>query len=209
MTDSQLSYAAFIDKLASSDPTPGGGGASALVGAVGVALGHMVGSLTVGKPKYAQYEEELHQLMEQAKLLQSRLLSLIQADAEVFAPLAAAYGLPKATPEQQQYKAEVMAKALKEAAAVPLSIMEACAEAIKLHERFAACGSALVISDVGCGVICCKSALQAASLNVFINTKAMADREYAAALDKKAQELLDTYLPLADTIFRTVEGRCR
>ena len=74
---------------------------------------------------------------------------------------------------------------------------------------FAACGSALVISDVGCGVICCKSALQAASLNVFINTKAMADREYAAALDKKAQELLDTYLPLADTIFRNVEGRCR
>lgn len=209
MTEPQLSYAGFINKLASSDPTPGGGGASALVGAIGMALGHMVGSLTVGKPKYAQYEEELQQLMERARLLQESLLRLIQADAEAFAPLAAAYGLPKDTPEQQQHKAEVMAKVLKEAAAVPLAIMEACGEAIALHERFAACGSKLVISDVGCGVICCKAALQAASLNVFINTKAMADREYAAAVEEKAQLLLDTYLPLADQVFQTVEGRCR
>ena len=209
MTEPQLSYAGFINKLASSDPTPGGGGASALVGAIGMALGHMVGSLTVGKPKYAQYEEELQQLMERARLLQESLLRLIQADAEAFAPLAAAYGLPKDMPEQQQHKAEVMAKVLKEAAAVPLAIMEACGEAIALHERFAACGSKLVISDVGCGVICCKAALQAASLNVFINTKAMADREYAAAVEEKAQLLLDTYLPLADQVFQTVEGRCR
>ena len=209
MIEPQLSYAGFINKLASSDPTPGGGGASALVGAIGMALGHMVGSLTVGKPKYAQYEEELQQLMERARLLQESLLRLIQADAEAFAPLAAAYGLPKDTPEQQQHKAEVMAKVLKEAAAVPLAIMEACGEAIALHERFAACGSKLVISDVGCGVICCKAALQAASLNVFINTKAMADREYAAAVEEKAQLLLDTYLPLADQVFQTVEGRCR
>ena len=209
MTEPQLSYTGFINKLASSDPTPGGGGASALVGAIGMALGHTVGSLTVGKPKYAQYEEELQQLMDRASLLQDSLLRLIQADADAFAPLAAAYGLPKDTPEQQQHKAEVMAKVLKEAAAVPLAIMEACGEAIALHERFAACGSKLVISDVGCGVICCKAALQAASLNVFINTKAMADREYAAAVEEKAQLLLDTYLPLADQVFRTVEGRCR
>ena len=211
MIEPQLSYAGFINKLASSDPTPGGGGASALVGAIGMALGHMVGSLTVGKPKYAQYEEELQQLMERARLLQESLLRLIQADAEAFAPLAAAYGLPKDTPEQQQHKAEVMAKVLKEAAAVPLAIMEACGEAIALHERFAACGSKLVISDVGCGVICCKAALQAASLNVFINTKAMADREYAAAVEEKAHYtyIYYTYLPLADQVFQTVEGRCR
>lgn len=209
MTETQISYAAFIDKLASSAPTPGGGGASALVGAVGVALGHMVGSLTVGKPKYAQYEEELQKLMADAQHLQAKLLELIDADAAAFAPLAAAYGLPKETPEQQQHKAEVMAKVLKDAAAVPLAIMEACAAAIRLHERFAACGSALVISDVGCGVICCKAALQAASLNVFINTKAMADREYAAALEKQAQDMLDACLPLADAVFQTVEGRCR
>ncbi|MBQ6807622.1 MAG: cyclodeaminase/cyclohydrolase family protein [Firmicutes bacterium] len=209
MTEAQVSYAAFVDKLASSAPTPGGGGASALVGAVGVALGHMVGSLTVGKPKYAQYEEELHRLMADAQRLQAQLLELIDADAAAFAPLAAAYGLPKNTPEEQQHKAEVMAQVLKDAAAVPLAIMQACAEAIRLHERFAACGSALVISDVGCGVICCKAALQAASLNVFINTKAMADREYAAALEKEAQALLDASLPLADEIFRNVEGRFR
>lgn len=209
MTESQLSYSGFIEKLASSAPTPGGGGASALVGAVGMALGHMVGSLTVGKPKYAQYEEELHQLMAQAQTLQGQLLALIDADAAAFAPLAAAYGLPKETPEQQQHKAQVMAQVLKDAAAVPLAIMEACCQAILLHERFAACGSALVISDVGCGVICCKAALQAASLNVFINTKAMADRDDATRIEAQAQAMLDEYLPLADQIFQTVEGRCR
>ena len=209
MTEKPEGYRGFIEALASSAPTPGGGGAAALVGAVGVALGHMVGSLTLGKPKYAQYEAELTQLMAQAEALQERLLAGIEKDAAAFQPLAAAYGLPKDTEEQRQHKAAVMARVLREAADVPLDMMQACVEAIRLMERFAVCGSALVISDVGCGAICCKAALQAASLNVFINTKVMADREEAARLDREAHDLLDEGLPLADRVFAQVEGRCR
>ena len=98
----------FLESLASKAPVPGGGGAAALVGAAGVALGNMVGSLTVGKKKYAAVEADILALNARAKVLRRRLEALVQADAEAFAPLAAAYGLPKETPEQQAHKAAVL-----------------------------------------------------------------------------------------------------
>ena len=101
-----------MESLASKAPAPGGGGAAALVGAVGVALGNMVGSLTVGKKKYAAVEADLRALNARAEVLRRRLEALVQADAEAFLPLAAAYGLPKETPEQQAHKAAVLEQAL-------------------------------------------------------------------------------------------------
>ena len=112
---------------------PGGGGASALVGAVGTALGAMVGNLTLGKKKYADVQEDIKQLLIKAEGLQNDMLELINKDALAFEPLSKAYGLPKDTPEQQQYKAEVMENALKAASSVPYEIMEKCMEAIDLH----------------------------------------------------------------------------
>ena len=102
----------FLESLASKAPVPGGGGAAALVGAAGVALGNMVGSLTVGKKKYAAVEADLRTLNARAEVLRRRLEALVQADAEAFLPLAAAYGLPKETPEQQAHKAAVLEQAL-------------------------------------------------------------------------------------------------
>jgi formiminotetrahydrofolate cyclodeaminase len=197
----------FVEVLASKSPVPGGGGAAALVGAIGTALGNMVGSLTVGKPKHAGVEAEVLALKAKADELQKRFLALIGEDARVFEPLSHAYGLPKDTEEQQEHKAAVMEKCLRECCAVPLHIMEACAEAIDLHERFAAVGTAIAISDVGCGVICCKAALQAASLNVFINTKSMVDRGYAEEINARANTLLETFCLKADAIFADVAGR--
>jgi formiminotetrahydrofolate cyclodeaminase len=197
----------FIGLLASKAPVPGGGGASALVGALGMALGTMVGSLTVGKPKYAGVEADISELMAKASALQQDFIALVAADAEVFEPLSRAYGLPRGTGEQAAHKAAVMEKCLRECCAVPLKIMERCCEAIDLHEQFAAKGSAIVISDAGCGVIICKAALQAASINVFINTESMADRAYAENINRKARALLDAYKDKADQIFLGVEGR--
>ena len=94
----------------------------------------------------------------------------------------------KLTEEQKAEKARVMEAALDIACSVPMTIMEKCCEAIQLHKEFAAKGSALAISDVGCGVVCCKAALMGASLNVFINTKSMANREKAEALKQKKIE---------------------
>ena len=110
----------FLAELASKAPTPGGGGTAALVGAAGVALGNMVGCLTVGKKKYAAVEADILTLNERAGALRAELEALVQADAEAFAPLAAAYGLPKDTPEQAAHKAAVLETALDAACAVPL-----------------------------------------------------------------------------------------
>ena len=143
----QLSCEDFLSRLASKAPAPGGGGASALVGAAGVALGNMVGNLTTGKKKYAAVEEEILALNARAETLRKRLEALVQADADAFTPLAAAYGLPRETPEQQARKAAVLAEALDGACAVPLDIMDACCEGIRLAADYAEKGSVLAVSD--------------------------------------------------------------
>ena len=195
----------FLERLASKAPAPGGGGAAALVGAAGVALGNMVGSLTVGKKKYAAVEADLRALNARAEALRRRLEALVQADAEAFLPLAAAYGLPKETPEQQAHKAAVLEQALDGACAVPLEIMEACCEGIALAQEYAAKGSALAV----CAALFCKAALQASGLNVSINTKLMADRAHAEALNAKADALLAQYVPLADTLYEKMATQLR
>lgn len=205
--DKQL--AVFIEELASKASVPGGGGASALVGAVGMALGNMVGSLTVGKKKYAEVEQDIIALQAKASTLQEELLALIDRDAELFEPLSQAYGLPKDTEEQRAEKARVMEAALQAASEPPLAIMRACCAAIKLHQEFAAKGSVIAISDVGVGVVFCKAALQGASLNVFINTKAMTDRTYADQLNAAAEAMLTEYGQLADEIYSSVTGRLK
>ena len=199
----------FVDVLASNAPVPGGGGASALVGAIGMALGNMVGSLTVGKKKYADVEADIIALKEKATALQADFLRLVDADAEAFEPLSKAYGMPKETEEQKAEKARVMAIVLKDACAVPMEIMEKCCEAIDVIEEFAAKGSALAISDAGVGVVFCKAALLGASLNVYINTKSMADKEYAASLNEKADKMIADYSKKADEIFAAVNARLR
>ena len=205
----EKSCSQFLAELASKAPTPGGGGTAALVGAAGVALGNMGGCLTTGKKKYAAVEADIQALNVQAETLRAELETLVQADAEAFAPLAAAYGLPKDTPEQAAHKAAVLERALDAACGVPLRIMEKCAEGIALVEQYAAKGSVLAVSDAGCATALCKAALQAASLNVFINTKLMADRTRAAGLDAQADTLLEEYVPRADAVFDSVTQKLR
>ena len=197
----------FVDVLASKAPVPGGGGASALVGALGMALGNMVGSLTVGKKKYADVQDDIIALKAKADKLQMELLELIDKDAESFEPLSKAYGLPKNTEEEKAEKARVMEICLKDACAVPMEIMEKVCESIDLLEEFAAKGTAIAISDVGVGVACCRAALNGASLNVFINTKSMKDRAYAEEINAKANKMIDDYTAKADAIFADVKGR--
>ena len=209
MNFSDKSCKEFVEVLSTKAPVPGGGGASALVGAVGTALGSMVASLTVGKKKYADVEAEMYQLKEKAVELQEELLHLVERDAEVFEPLSKAYALPKETEEEKEKKAKIMEVALKDACSVPLEIMEKCCEAIDLLEVFGEKGSVMAISDAGVGAICCKAALQGASLNVYINTKSMTDRQYAESLNQKCDDMLAEYTIKADKIFESVCGRLK
>lgn len=204
-----LSCEAFLSELSGKSPAPGGGGASALVGAVGVALGNMVGSLTVGKKKYAAVEPEILALNARAEALRKKLEKLVQADADAFLPLSAAYGLPKETPEQAAHKAEVLEQALNGACAVPLEIMSACGEGITLAQEYAEKGSVLAVSDAGCAALFCKAALQAAGLNVLINTKLMQDTAHAAALNARADAMLAEFVPQADQLYNKLSHQLR
>lgn len=192
----------FVEVLASSAPVPGGGGAAALVGAIGTALGNMVGSLTVGKKKYADVEAEIIALKAKCDALQTELLDQVPADAVGFEPLAKAYGIPKDNPDRDRILEEATIVACK----VPMHIMELCCEAIEAIRVFAAKGSRLAVSDAGCGAVCCKAALQSASLNVFINTKSLKNRELAEEMNAKANGMLDKYCAMADEIFAGVRA---
>ena len=193
----------FLAELASSAPTPGGGGAAALCGALGIALGNMVGSLTLGKKKYADVQEDIAALNSRAEALRADFVALIDADAEAFAPLSKAYGIPKDDPA----RAEIMEAALKRAAEPPLEIMRKCAEALDVIADYAAKGSALAISDAGCAAALAIAAMKAAALNVRINTKSMADREAADKMNAEAAGLYEKYEKEAEEIYQNVYGR--
>jgi formiminotetrahydrofolate cyclodeaminase len=195
----------FVKVLASKEPVPGGGGASALVGAVGAALGNMVGSLTVGKKKYAAVEARIKELQKEADAAQAALLDLVHKDAEAFEPLSKAYGLPKDTPEQPAEKDRVMAGALKTACGVPLEIMRQAAKGVDLCAEFAEKGSRLALSDAGVGAAFCGAAIRGASLNVFINTKSMKDRAAADKFNAEANDLINKAAKKADEVFAKVK----
>lgn len=194
----------FLDRLASSAPVPGGGGAAALVGALGTALGQMTGALTIGKKKYAEFEPELKSLQIELQQLRQELSELIEKDAQAFEPLAEAYRLPKDTEAERLHKEAVMEEALYKASLTPLRIMEKCSRSIEILEVLAIKGSRLAISDAASGASFCGAALQAAALNIYINTQAMADRISAQELNKQAEVLLNEYGPRTEAIYSQI-----
>lgn len=188
MTDKMMdkSCTEFAAELAGKVSVPGGGGAAAYVGALGVALCSMVGNFTTGKKKYAEYEEDVQRMLAEGEKVRARLLELVEEDAAAFYPLSQAYGIPKEDPTRD----EVLEKCTKDALAGPLEMMRQIAKAIELLEEMNVKGSRMLISDVGCGAVCAAAAMRAASMNVFINTKGLKDRDYAAKVEAEADELL-------------------
>ena len=200
----QKSCVDFIEVLASKAAVPGGGGAAALAGAIGMALGSMVCNLTTGKKKYAQYEEAIQEILDKAAKLEEELLSMIDKDAEGFYPLSKAYGLPTSTEEEKQYKTETMEKCLKVACEVPMDIVRLCFDSIKLHEELVDKGSKLAMSDVGCGVQCLRAAILSGQLNVIINVNSMKDREYAEKIEKECNQLVQEGVKICDEVYQKV-----
>ena len=180
----------FLEGLASDAPVPGGGGACGLVGATAAALGSMVLSLTTGKKKYESVQPEIDELIQKMAKQRIRLLNAIDRDAEAFRPLSEAYGMPRETPEEIERRDAVMARALKDAATAPLDMMELLLETASLLSRISEIGSMLAISDAGVGLSFCRSALYGASLNVYINTKLMKDRQLADQMNGRVEEIL-------------------
>lgn len=194
----------FLEVLASKAPVPGGGGAAAMGGAIGMALSNMVGNLTVGKKKFADVEDEVKELLEKGYAIIEELKVLVEKDAEVFEPLSKAYGLPKDTPEQVKFKEETMEKCSKDACSVPMEIMRKSYEGIKIHQRMGQIGTKIAISDVGCGVAFLKAALVSGSLNVIINLGAIKDAEYVQAVTEEMDRLVEEGSKIADETLQLV-----
>ena len=199
----------FIEAAASKEPVPGGGSVAALVGALGTSLGHMVGALTVGKKKYADVEDEMMELMKEARELQRELLDLVQSDIDMFEPLSKLYSMKAETDEEIAERDRMMEEALEQASAVPLEIMNKCGRAIELSVAFAKRGSRIAVSDAGSSAILCKGALQAASLNVYINTKMMQNRARAEELNEICAIRMMKYTSLADEVFECVSNQLK
>ena len=193
----------FLEELSSKAPVPGGGGASAAVGAFGAALGMMVANLTVGKKKYAAVEEEILADLEELGKLRDRLVALTDRDAQAFEPLSKAYAIPKDDPNREA----VMEQCLRDAAATPMEILRLSCQAIDLHREMLDKGSVMMLSDVGTGVVFCQSALQGAALNVRVNTKSMTDRAFAQAMDEEVDALVEKYSVIARQVYDAVMGR--
>lgn len=199
----------FLDVLSSKEPVPGGGGASALAGALGNALGQMVANLTIGKKKYALVEDEIKELAERMKEIQGQFTALADQDAKVFAPLAKCYSLPSGTEEEKAYKAEVMEARLLDASLVPMEIMEKASEMLEIMDILADKGSRMAVSDVGVGVQFIRTALLGAVMNVYINTKSMKNREKAEEMNEKAERLIKEGTEAADRIYQKVLEQLR
>ena len=199
----------FLEDLSSSRPVPGGGGASATVGAFASALGMMVANLTVGKKKYADVEEEIKEAREQLEKLRDELVALTDRDAEAFEPLSKAYGLPKETQEQKEEKERILEQALYEASIVPMDIMETVLKVMHLLKVMGEKGSKIAVSDVGVGILFAQAALEGASLNVFINTNLMKNRKRAEELNQKTDAMIQEGRELKETIYAGVLAKIR
>ena len=196
----------FVAELSSAAPVPGGGGASALAGALGAALGSMAANLTIGKKKYLEVEPLMIQSANNLKRIAEQMEDLIAEDAEAFEPLSRAYGLPKATEEEKQYKEEVLQKALYEAAQPPLKMITLALEALVILEMLSEKASRLVVSDVGCGAAMARAAIEGAALNVYINAKMIHDEKTAKDLFDNTKSMVEKGTALAGKIYQEVEA---
>ena len=201
----QLSCNDFAQTLAAKVSVPGGGGAAAMVGALSAALCSMAANFTAGKKKYAAYETDIQRILAEAEALRQCLLTLVEADAAGFEPLAKAYAIPKDDPHRDA----VMEKATLQACAAPMEMLFVCGDVLYLLEELVEKGSRLLLADVGCGAYLCKAAMECAAMSVFVNTGTLKNRQQAAEMEQQVDMILGNYLPMADRIAASVAAYIR
>ncbi len=197
----------FLDELASSAATPGGGSGAAIMGALGAALVSMVCNLTIGKKNYAEVEGEMRDVLADAEALRQRLADMVAEDIAAFNGLMAAYGLPKLSDEDKAERGAAIQHALRAATEAPLACARACAEVIKLSMRAAEVGNRNVISDAGVGALAAQAALRGAALNVDINVPSLQDQAFAQACRDEMDALLASAVPLSEQAIALVKSK--
>ena len=197
----------FLDQLASSAATPGGGSAAAIIGAMGAALVSMVCNLTIGKKKYAEVEGEMQDVLAKTEALRTRLTGMIQDDVKAFDAVMGAYGMPKETDADKAARDQAIQAALKLATDVPLACARAAREVIDLAAIASDKGNLNVISDAGVGVLAGYAALRSAALNVLTNARMITDKTFAEAKLKELNELLAGAEGATEKAYAIVQGK--
>lgn len=197
----------FLDELASKTPTPGGGSAAAVMGAMGAALVSMVCNLTIGKKTYEAVDADMRALLDRSENLRERLADMVRADVEVFDQVMAAYGLPKDSDEQKAARSATIQAALKQATDVPMACARACAEVITLSQEAAEKGNRNVISDAGVAAMAAYGALKSAALNVYVNTGAIRDPDFVAQRVGELEAILSVNESAASAVYALVKSK--
>ncbi|MEW6436413.1 MAG: methenyltetrahydrofolate cyclohydrolase [Pseudomonadota bacterium] len=197
----------FLDELASEAPTPGGGGAAALSGAMGAALVSMVCNLTIGKKNYEAVSEDLKKTLRRAEELRAEVTKGIDEDVVAFNTLMGAYGLPRATDEDKAARSAAIQEALKTATLAPLHTCKICYEVIALSADAAEKGNLNVISDAGVAVLAANAGLRSCALNVFINAKSIKDRDFAEKQLVEVNALLSKAAAETEAVYEVVRGK--
>ena len=200
----ELKTAEFVDLLASDAPAPGGGSAAALEGALGAALTAMVCSLTVGKKKYAEFEETAKAAQAKAIDLKARFVDVMDRDTEAFNVVSAAFGMPKATDEEKAARSAAIQKGLEGCTKTPFEMMELAVETLELTASVLGKTNDSAASDLGVSALSLRAAIQGAWLNVLINIGSLKNKELGEDYRKKGEALLARALPLADQIYDAV-----
>lgn len=197
----------FLEELASKSATPGGGSAAALMGAQGAALISMVCRLTIGKPKFAEVEAEMQNVLAKSEALRLKLTSFVQEDINIFNKLMGAYGLPKESDEEKAIRSQAIQDILKVATDVPLKCAFACAEVIELAKIAAEKGSPSVVSDAGAGVMAAYGGVKSSALNVYINAGSLKDRGFAEAKLAELEQAASNIETIVAAIYQTVKSK--
>jgi formiminotetrahydrofolate cyclodeaminase len=197
----------FLGALASQSATPGGGGAAAIIGAMGAALVSMVCNLTIGKKKYVEVEAEMKGVLAKTEALRLRLTDMIEDDAKAFDAVMGAYGMAKETDADKAARDKAIQAALKQATEVPMRCCHAAREVIDLAGIASDKGNLNVISDAGVGVLAAYAALRSAALNVFTNARMINDKTFAEAKLKELNQLLAGAEAATEKAYGIVKGK--
>jgi formiminotetrahydrofolate cyclodeaminase len=203
----QSSVEKFLDDLASGQPTPGGGSAAAIMGAMGAALVSMVCNVTIGKKGYEGVEAEMKAVREESETVRRRLTAMVAADIAAFDSIMAAYRLPKASEDDKARRTAAIQEGLRRATETPLDCARACAEVIALSRRASEHGYLNVISDGGVGVLAGFTGLRSAALNVYINAPGLKDRAFAEQATAELAKLVEFCAAETEAVYKIVRDK--